>query len=82
MLSTGNLVPEADKNFSVLGPETSPSGTMLMDVKLDDEIFGGLALGDYGYESDSDLEDEDNDEDEDEKDDPDDDRSVDADITG
>jgi len=78
---TGNLVPDADKNFSVLGPETSPSGTVLMDVKLDDEIFSGLALGDYGYESDSDLEDEDNDEDE--KDDSDDDdKSVDADMTG
>ncbi|KIM57529.1 hypothetical protein SCLCIDRAFT_28761 [Scleroderma citrinum Foug A] len=77
------LLKKSAKYFAdLLGPETSPSGTMLMDVKLDDEIFGGLALGDYGYESDSDLEDEDNDEDEDEKDDPDDDRSVDADITG
>ena len=54
----------------------SPSDTVFMDVKLDDEIFGGLALGDYGYESDSDLEDEDNDEDNE------DDNSIGAGITG
>ena len=81
MLSTGNLVPEADKSFSVLGPQTSPSGAVMMDVKLDDEIFNGLALGDYGYESDSDLEDEVNDEGEKEDSDKDD-KSIDADITG
>ena len=75
MFLTGNLVREADKNFSVLGPQTSPSDTVLMDVKLDDEIFNGLAIGDYGYESDSDLEDEDEDNEEE-------DNSVGAGITG
>ncbi|KAL4077373.1 hypothetical protein J3A83DRAFT_4368692 [Scleroderma citrinum] len=61
------LKKSANYFADLLGPEMSPSGTVLMDVKLDDEIFSGLALGDYGYESDSDLEDEDNDEDEDEE---------------
>lgn len=53
----------------MLDTESSLSGTVLMDVKLDDEIFNGLTFDDYGYESDSDLEDNDGDENQDSADD-------------
>ncbi|KAI5993829.1 hypothetical protein F5J12DRAFT_423628 [Pisolithus orientalis] len=43
----------------VFSSETTPSGPKTVDVKDSDELFDGLPLGDYGYESDSDLEDED-----------------------
>ena len=65
MFFTSTLVLEIDyQELSVLDPHMNPSSLVLMDVKLDDEIFRGLTFGDYGHESDSNLEDEDGDEDE------------------
>ncbi|KAI6137904.1 hypothetical protein BKA82DRAFT_4163747 [Pisolithus tinctorius] len=54
------LLKNSAKYFADLfSSETTPSGPKAVDVKDSDELFDGLPLGDYGYESDSDLEDED-----------------------